>query len=177
MKLAGKQYADCHVGSPKLNQYLNDFTIVVQEYFQQRVELWLETVGKKIFDIKHYWVQYEFAPGRGQIHAHLLAITNDQRIYNLCYEEAKKDDTPSGLHAVKMSEWMKKQVGLTATVEEGFNDLEVTNDNNPVSRHYTDIPTDPASEKEDIQRLMKFCMCHECSNFCLKSETGEAAKS
>ena len=43
---------------------VNDFTIIVQEYFQKRVQNWLKTVGKKVFMIKHYWLRYEFAPSR-----------------------------------------------------------------------------------------------------------------
>jgi hypothetical protein len=34
-------------------------------------------VGHDVFDVKHYWLRYEFAPSRGQIHAHLLAICSD----------------------------------------------------------------------------------------------------
>ena len=53
-----------YVGSPSLQQLINDCTIAIQEYFQRRVELWLSTVGKEIFDIKHCWARCEFAPGR-----------------------------------------------------------------------------------------------------------------
>src|SRR5688500_2834773 len=39
-----------------LVQLVKDYTIVVQEYFQQRVKLWLSTIGKKVFHIKYYWL-------------------------------------------------------------------------------------------------------------------------
>ena len=39
----------------------NNYTIVVQEYFQKRVQNWLYTVGKDIFKIKHHWCSFEFA--------------------------------------------------------------------------------------------------------------------
>ena len=52
-------------------------TIVIQEYFQERVRKWPATVGKHVFKIKHYWLRYEFAPIRGQIHCHMLAITEN----------------------------------------------------------------------------------------------------
>ena len=48
---------------PMFLQTVNDFANVIQEYFQERVVSWLDTVGKAIFDIKHYWIRYEFAPG------------------------------------------------------------------------------------------------------------------
>jgi len=59
---------------PGLVAAMNAHSGVVQEFFQIRVKEWLETVGRRIFNIGHYWVRYEFAPSRGQIHAHLLAI-------------------------------------------------------------------------------------------------------
>ncbi len=58
-----------------LVQLVNQYAIVVQEYFERKVQVFLETVGKKILKIEHYWVHFEFAPSRGQIHAHLLAIS------------------------------------------------------------------------------------------------------
>ena len=67
MRLAGEDDSECYAGSPKLTAIMNDYAVVVQEVFQQRVITWLETVGKEVFGIKHYWVRYEFAPGRGQI--------------------------------------------------------------------------------------------------------------
>ena len=61
-------------------QIVNDYTLIVQEYFQERVKIWLSTIGTKIFHIKHYWLRYEFAPSRGQIHAHILAIHNFESV-------------------------------------------------------------------------------------------------
>jgi hypothetical protein len=85
---------------------------VIQEYFQLRTEAWLETVGKDVFGIKHYWVRYEFAPGRGQIHAHLLAIPEDQSIYELCYNDTKE---PNGKakRAGRISACAAAKFGLT----------------------------------------------------------------
>ena len=77
MELAGEDTSKCYLNSPHLVQLANNYAIVIQEHFQKRVVTWLETVGKDIFGIKHYWIRYEFAPGRGQIHAHywLFPIT------------------------------------------------------------------------------------------------------
>ena len=44
---------------------VNNYTIVVQKYFQRRVQNWLDTVGKDIFKITHHWCRFEFAPIRG----------------------------------------------------------------------------------------------------------------
>ena len=81
MEIAGENSDMCHVGSPKLSSILNAHTLVVQEHFQKRVNLWLKTVGRIVFGIKHHWGRFEFAPGRGQIHVHLLAISSDNSIH------------------------------------------------------------------------------------------------
>ena len=52
-----------YFGSPKLPKLLNEYSIVVQEFFQKRVTTWFETVGKTVFGINHFWIRYEFAPG------------------------------------------------------------------------------------------------------------------
>src|SRR5687767_15837247 len=50
-------------------QIVNDYTLIVQEFFQERVKIWLSTIGKCIFHIKHYRRRFDFAPSRALIHA------------------------------------------------------------------------------------------------------------
>ena len=68
------------------SRIVNELTIVIQEYFQEQVKIWLKTVGKYVFGIEHFWLRYEFAPLQGQIHCHMLAITkhslNHMKILN-----------------------------------------------------------------------------------------------
>jgi hypothetical protein len=169
LKLAGKDESECYVGSPKMSQLLNDYAIVVQEYFQKRVEIWLETVGKKVFVIAHYWVRYEFAPGRGQIHAHLLAISNEKTMKKLCHLDLQK---PNGKYLCdqRLSSWAKQKFGLTASVKDGFDTREVTPSNSPCSVRFHDICQSEESIFNDKQDLMKFCQYHNCSGFCMKKD-------
>jgi hypothetical protein len=51
--------------------------LVVQEFFHLRVDEYLKTIGFHAFGLTHYWGWFEFEKSRGQIHLHLLAITND----------------------------------------------------------------------------------------------------
>ena len=67
-------------------QIVNDYTLIVQEYFQQRVKIWLSTIGAKIYHIKYYWLRYKFAPSRGQIHAHIMAIHDNPLVMKPYYE-------------------------------------------------------------------------------------------
>ena len=109
LEQAGLDPTDCKIGNPKFVQLVNDHAIVIQEYFQHRVVSWLDTVGKAIFGIKHYWVRYEFAPGRGQIHAHLLAIPEDQDIYRIAYDVHKaEEEGDSFTRATVFADWAKK---------------------------------------------------------------------
>ena len=167
LDIAGLDSSECFVGSPKMPQLVNDYAIVIQEYFQERVKTWLETVGKDVFGIEHYWVRYEFAPGRGQIHAHLLAITKDQTIQELCYAE-KKSNAGEEAQATLLADWASKAFGLTASVENGFDDLNINKNNTPVRVRFTDVCKTAEERHDDIQKLMKHVQVHQCSDFCLR---------
>lgn len=168
LDLAGEDSSQCYFGSKKLIQYANDYSIVIQEYFQKRVEIWLETVGKEIFGINHYWVRYEFAPGRGQIHAHLLAISGHQGIYKACHAIKENSIQGKQQRADLMATWAKEKFGLTASVSEAFGDDPNSDEISPSSRRYGDIPEDPASQLSDVESLLRNTQLHRCSEFCLK---------
>jgi hypothetical protein len=57
MTIAGQDPSDCYLGSPKLSTLLNQYySIVGKKFFQERVQAWLRTVRKDVFDIEHYWI-------------------------------------------------------------------------------------------------------------------------
>ena len=167
LEIAGRDGSDCYVGSPKMSKLVNEYSIVIQEYFQRRVEIWLETVGDKVFGIEHYWVRYEFAPGRGQIHAHLLAIPRDQTIYELCHSVRKEEDGDVR-RAQYMAEWASAKFGLTASVEPGFDDLEVEKKNSPSIIRFSSVGESVEERTADTQRLLKQVQEHGCSAFCMR---------
>jgi Helitron helicase-like domain at N-terminus len=169
MQMAGDDFEQCYSGSSHLSRILNDYSIVVQEYFQHRVELWLESVGTRVFGIKHHWGKFEFTPGRGQIHIHLLAIPFDHNIYRLCHEDLKQQDGKKRRNE-RLAKWASEFFGLTANVDEGFEDRIVGNDDSPCSIRFTDIGTLPEAIHQDQQKLLKFCQYHECNGFCLRQK-------
>ena len=171
LEIAGKDPTKCAPGQKGWVEFVNDYSIVIQEYFQLRTEAWLQTVGKDIFGIKHYWVRYEFAPGRGQIHAHLLAIPEDQSIYELAYNDTKE---PNGKtkRAERMAAWAEAKFGLTATVDDGFDDIAIDGTNTPTRNRFKDLPADIETSRLDRQKLMKAVQCHKCSKFCLREKYG-----
>ena len=169
LELAGEDPSQCFVGSPKMSQILNDYAIVVQEYFQKRVEIWLKTVGKEVFEISHYWVRYEFAPGRGQIHAHLLAITKDKILKKLCHLDLQQTNGKERRDR-RLSAYAKEKLGLSATVCDGFDDIEITPSESPCTLRFADVSQTKESISNDQQNLLNFCQVHNCSKFCLQKD-------
>jgi len=164
MEIAGDAFEECYYGSPKLSKILNEYALVVQEYFQQRVEIWLRTVGKVVFGIKHYWARYEFAPGRGQIHTHLLAITNDNSIHEQCHLDLKRENGKE-IRAKRLADWAERKFGLTASVSSNF-------DNICTEVHPSSLPYSKANSSVDLDNLLKTCNYHECSGFCMRPVAG-----
>ena len=108
-------------------------------------------------------VRYEFAPGRGQIHAHMLCITSENDIQKLCYPELQKKNG-NQLRAKTMAEWAQKQFGLTALATECTNMQD--KDEHPCSRRYSE-----SNGANDANELMTMCQMHHCSGFCVKTST------
>lgn len=84
----------------------------VQRFFHERLDNWLETIGRHIFNIKHYYLRFEFAKGRGQIHAHMVAITTDLELlteFHQVYCVQKKEELGASL----MEEYVRNVLSLT----------------------------------------------------------------
>jgi hypothetical protein len=58
---------DLTLNHSELNKALNDYVLMVQEFFQLRVDEYLKTIGLHVFGIRHFWGRFEFAKSRGQI--------------------------------------------------------------------------------------------------------------
>ena len=173
LELAGLDSCQCEVGKPGFTKIVNDYAVVVQEYFQSRVIEWLDSVGKIIFGIEHYWIRYEFTPGRGQIHAHLLAISDEQEIYKLAHDVSRHGERNSHTtRATIFAEWAEKKFGLTASVEDGFDDIDFENNTMPTSLRLMDLEDKEEVYSQDIQHLLKAVQYHNCSGFCMRTSKG-----
>ncbi len=51
--------------------------LFVNKYFMRKAKSFMSTVVKTALGIEHYWGRVEFAPGRGAIHLHIVAIAKD----------------------------------------------------------------------------------------------------
>lgn len=160
--------AGIYPGAPKLVQLVNENALVIQEYFQKRFEVWMETVGKPVFGINHYWARYEFAPGRGQIHVHLLAISQDQDVVGeLSYHLLKKEGEEARTEL--LADYARRRFGLTACVEESFENIDENNiQENPVAIRFTHLGENKQLHLKDVEKLKHFCQLHNCSDFCMR---------
>ena len=141
---------------------VNTYTLVIQEYFQKRFEIWMNTVGKEVFKIKHHWAKFEFAPSRGQVHVHLLAICDFPEVQQIYFENKTKK-----LRALLLQKWMEKQFLFTSgdeTLE--ANGKQNTPDVHPSSQYYSDIPKE--DRDLDKARLCRSCQTHKCNAYCLR---------
>ena len=109
------QVIDLSNDKTALNKAVNDYSIVVQEFFITRTIDYLNTVGRDVLGIKHYWMRFEFAKGRGQIHAHLLAILDTEVVKDLQRQIDAKHVT-SEQEAKLVSDWAADRFGMTATM-------------------------------------------------------------
>jgi hypothetical protein len=54
------------------------YPLFVNEFFMKRAISFMKTVMKNTLRIKHYLGQVKFAPGRGAIHLHIVAIAKNK---------------------------------------------------------------------------------------------------
>ena len=157
MELAGK---DPSLFLQNVVKYTNEYSIVVQEYFQKRVDIWLQTVGRKVFHIKHYWIRFEFAPSRGQIHAHMLVICDRAFISPLEQHIAKHPQQKTQI----LSEWVQRSFDMTSLLN-----LDMQgNDTLLTCQHPSSIYYSEACDKNVDQFLCQTKLqYHECSSYCL----------
>ena len=88
------------------------YSVLVQEFFQIRTKYWLETVGKDVFDIAHYWGRFEFAKGRGQIHLHMLAITKNRHHQYEYWKHIQENEMEKAVSV--MANYARQHLGLIA---------------------------------------------------------------
>jgi hypothetical protein len=141
---------------------INKFTLVIQEYFHERVEAWLDTVGKKLIGIKHHWLRYEFAPSRGQIHAHMLAICDNNDVLQKC-QSLKHDKKQLANY---LASWLGDTLGMTAVVNTNYAGLDLKEEVHPSKVSYGSLV------QQDMGKDVTLCQLnfqkHKCSKYCMR---------
>lgn len=137
------------------------YALYVNDFFMKRAKCFLKTVLKDALGIEHYWARVEFAPGRGQIHLHLLAIGRGRAYLDEFYKAQTMDDK-----AMVVETYAKQHLNMTANVN--IND-EDPNAHPPPTSPLTRKFCQCTDEVEDLRLLTQDCMCHHCNKFCLQT--------
>jgi hypothetical protein len=142
----------------------DELSIVIQEFFQLRVKAFLETIGRDILGIKYHWLRYEFAPSRGQVHAHMLAIA-DPKVQSFFKDLHKQRDNPKK-QADMLVTWSDNLMKLSANVDTSVVKQEnISKMNNPCQKRYSDID----NHHTDTNELLMFAQHHVCSDhYCMR---------
>jgi hypothetical protein len=145
-------------------QLVNDYTLIVQEYFQKRVQIWLDTVGKTVFKIKHYWLRFEFAASRGQIHAHMLAISDHNKSLQIAQTNANGNRKKQ---AQMLSKWATETLGMTCNLTIPRDSIQKSKENNPAKKKYSQV----IDKQQDLNECLVYFEEHQCSAYCLRKRT------
>jgi len=148
-----------------LNSAVNDYSIVIQEFFQLRTKEFLDTIGKNVFQIEHYWCRFEFAKSRGQIHAHLLAITKDCNDPNGVFHKMHGCRNNPQEQERLLGEWAKERLDLSASIYTTTTNNTVSDNINPCSQRLSQI----VDMDLDKLLLLQNCQIHKCSDYCLRN--------
>ena len=144
---------------------MNDYSIVIQEFFQLRTKEFLDTIGKHVFEIEHYWCRFEFAKSRGQIHAHLLAITRDCNDPDGVFHKMHGCRNNPQEQERLLGEWAKERLDLSASMSTTTTNNTVSDNINPCSERLSQI----IDMDLDKLLLLQNCQIHKCSDYCLRN--------
>ncbi len=121
----------------------------------------MKTVMKEALGIDHYWGRVEFAPGRGQIHLHMLGIAKDRAYLDSFYKAKTMEDK-----AKVIDTYTRTHLDMTADVKIKDDDKNYhpPHPESPLTKKYCECE----DEEEDVRLLAQDCMCHHCNKFCLR---------
>ena len=176
--MAGQEPIDMSELKNKINA-MNEYTLIVQEYFVKRVESFLDIYGKEVFGIEHYYVRFEFAKSRGQIHAHLIAILGKNSKLISFNDMAYQYRHDLDKQANYLDQWMTEVLGLTGIFPGSDSHDNISQADIVPPEGYAKVKPDvhPSSKKlssiinlnQDNKDLCNYCQMHCCSDYCLRS--------
>jgi hypothetical protein len=127
----------------------------------KRVNSFMKTVMKNALQIEHYWGRVEFAPGRGDIHLHVVAIAKDRAYLQDFFKILTLEEK-----AKVLNNYATKQLDMTADAKVSDNlDYCPNYTTSLLAKQYSEC----SDKEKDIQQLAQDCMLHECNRYYLKS--------
>ena len=162
-----------HAGNEHMAQLLNDndfsamqkaarrYPLFVNDFFMKRAQSFMKNVLSEALGIEHYWGRVEFAPGRGQIHLHMLGIAKNKAYLNNFYKAKSMEDK-----AAVVDKYAREKLDMTADVNIKDDDRNYfpVHPQSPLSRKFCEA----CNKDKDVRHLCQDCMCHHCNKFCLQ---------
>ena len=122
------------------------YPLFVNDFFMKRARSFMSTVLKDALDIDHYWGRVEFAPGRGQIHLHMLGIAKDEAYLNDFYKAKTIEDK-----AIVVDKYARENLDMIADIDIKDDDRNYfpIHPESPMSRKFCKV----TNEAEDARLL------------------------
>ena len=166
---------------------IDEHSGLVQEFFILRFNTWMNTIGKKLLHIKHFWAAFEFASGRGQIHTHLLAITSDQIPRLKQYYSLRHTDPDRQKRTKLMAKYAHDILMMTANhpgksginKKVNINDIALPEGTAKKEIYMTSMKKrfcEIENINTDLTNLCNHCQIHRCSNFCMRNKRKSSRK-
>ena len=114
-----------------MKKSVKHYPLYVNDFFMTRVNKYMQTVVKEALGIEHYWGRIEFAPGRGQIHLHMLGIAKDRAYLDAFYHAKTNEDK-----AEVMDDYARTHLDMTADVDINDDDKSISH---PTLNHHWQI--------------------------------------
>ena len=148
-------------GRKEMSNSARKYPLFVNEFFMKRANSFMKTVMKNALQLEHYWGRVEFAPGRGAIHLHVVAIANDKAYLQDFYKATTLEEK-----ARVLNDYAIKHLDMTADTNVIDNrDYLPTYSSSPLARRFCAC----LDEEKDVTQLAQDCMMHQCNRYCLKS--------
>ena len=126
-----------------------------------------------LLGIKHYWAAFEFAAGRGQIHTHLLAITEHQSTILKEFYHLRNDSSSNAKQSNLISTYAKDVLELTANHPGYLNNEEYTKEDLKKHQFLPSLSKRYIETDNDIDDQQCLCHCtqlHYCNDFCMRQK-------
>jgi hypothetical protein len=131
------------------------YPLFMNEFLMKHANSFMKTVMKGALQIDHYWGRVEFAPGRGAIHLHVVAIAKD-RAY---LQDFHKAPTLEGKSKV-LNDYAIKHLDMTADAKVSDNlNYHPNYSSSLLARRFCACH----NEEKDVTQLAQDCMMHHCN--------------
>ena len=122
------------------------YPLFVNDFFMKREKSFIKNVMNKALGIEHYWGRVEFAPGRGQIHLHVLGIAKNKAYLKDFYKAKSMEDK-----AAVVGKYAKEKLDMTADVNIKDDDRNYfpVHSQSPLSRKFCKA----CNEGKDVRHL------------------------